>query len=371
MCGRDWSSDVCSSDLIASGVDSPLRKFYGTARDFLLGAEFVEGAGKLCKSGGRVVKNVTGYDLHNLLIGSLGTLAVVTRLNFRTFPAPLASRGFVASFPTQEGALTLRSAIAESPLNPLTLDILSPGLAHVFATRTPAAPEVAVFSDENRSARQFSLLPVGDWFRPREWQLCAAFDGTPEVLKRYARDLTRHAEQARATSTAILDDSTRPSLWGRLRESLSMLLEASPATVIFKLSVLPAQHAALFSTLHKIAERAGLPHALVARGGGTLYFALLPATADDDAIAPLAQAAIQIFEYASSIEGGAMLLFAPLPLKHAFYVPDASSGQHLNIWGPRRPDFALMRRLKSAFDPHNILAPSRLIEIPVASPATP
>ena len=377
-----WYSRSTIGGTIASGVDSPLRQFYGTARDFLLGAEFVDGAGKLCKSGGRVVKNVTGYDLHKLLIGSLGTLAVVTRLNLRTFPAPPASRGFVASFPTQEGALTLRSAIAASPLSPLTLDILSPGLAHVFATRTPATPEVAVFGGENRETTQAFLPPVGDWFRPREWQLCAAFDGTPEVLERYARDLTRLAEQSRATSTTILDDSTRPSFWGRLRESLSMLLEASPATVIFKLSVLPAQHAALFAKLQEIAERSGLPHALVARAGGTLFFALLPASANDDAIAPLAQAAIQIFECASSVKGHAMLLFAPLPLKrafgvpdapsgHAFYVPDASSGQHLNIWGPRRLDLALMHRLKSAFDPHNILAPSRLIEIPISSPATP
>jgi len=201
--------------------------------------------------------------------------------------------------------------------------------------------------------------------------LCAAFDGTPEVLERYARDLTRLSEQSRATSTAILDDSTRPSVWGRLRETLSMLLEASPAAAVFKLSVLPAQHAALFSTLHKIAERAGLPHALVARGGGTLYFALLPATADDDAIAPLAQAAIQIFEYASSVKGHAMLLFAPLLLKRALCVTDAPVGQRFGILGPPRPDLALMRRLKSAFDPNAVFAPSRLIEIPISSPATP
>src|SRR6266699_116076 len=234
-----WYSRSTIGGTIASGIDSPLRQFYGTARDFLLGAEFVDGAGKLCKSGGRVVKNVTGYDLHKLLIGSLGTLAVVTRLNFRTFPAPPASRGFVASFPTQEGALTLGSAIAESPLSPLTLDILSPGLAHLFATRTPANPEVAVFGGENRETTQAFLPPVGDWFRPREWQLCAAFDGTPEVLDRYARDLTRLSVLFRATATTILEDSTRPSVWGRLRESLSTLLEASPATAIFTLSVLP------------------------------------------------------------------------------------------------------------------------------------
>ncbi len=76
---------------IASGIASALRPGYGSARDFLLGAEFVNGTGALTKSGGRVVKNVTGYDLHKLLIGSLGTLAVITRLNFRTFPLPRGS----------------------------------------------------------------------------------------------------------------------------------------------------------------------------------------------------------------------------------------------------------------------------------------
>ena len=62
---------------IASGIGSMLRNSYGSGRDFLLGAEFVNDAGALTKSGGRVVKNVTGYDLHKLLIGSLGTLAAL------------------------------------------------------------------------------------------------------------------------------------------------------------------------------------------------------------------------------------------------------------------------------------------------------
>src|SRR6266850_3550797 len=269
-----WYSLSTIGGTVASGIDSPLRQLYGTARDFLIGAEFVDGTGHLCKSGGRVVKNVTGYDLHNLLIGSLGTLAVITRLNFRTFPLPVASRGFVASFPSAEGELALRHAIAGSSLTPLTLDIVSPELAQIFATRTPATPETAVFAGEIHGAEQTSLPPIGDWFNPREWQLCAAFAGTTEVLDRYARELTLLAEQSRATSTAILGDTTRPAVWGRLRESLSMFLEASSTTVLFKISVLPSHHAALFSSLRKFAERATLPHALVARAGGTIYFAL-------------------------------------------------------------------------------------------------
>ena len=210
-----WYSRATIGGTIASGLHSPLQQFYGTARDFLIGAEFVSGSGALTKSGGRVVKNVTGYDLHKLLIGSLGTLAVITCLNFRTFPAPLAgSRGFVASFSNAEGALIFRRAIAESSLTPLTLDIVSPELAQIFATRAPATPEAAVFAGENSSADQHSLPPIGNWFRPLEWQLCAAFAGTPEVLERYTRDLTRLAGQSHATSTVILDDTTRPALWG-------------------------------------------------------------------------------------------------------------------------------------------------------------
>ena len=350
-----WYSHSTIGGTIASGLHSPLQQCYGTARDSLIGAEFVTGSGALTKSGGRVVKNVTGYDLHKLLIGSLGSLAVITRLNFRTFPSPIDSRGFVASFPSAEGALALRRAIAESSLAPLTLDIVSPELSQVFTTRTPATPEVAVFAGENRSVHQTSLPPIGDWLPPREWQLCAAFAGTPEVLKRCARELTIHAERYRATSTAILDGATRPALWGRLRESLSMLLEASTATVIFKISTLPSHHAALFASLRQIADRAVFPHALVARAGGAIYFALLPASVDEASTSLLAHTSIQIFNLISAAagptrtsRGTTTVLFAPRALKRS-----------INIWGEPRPDFALMRRLKTAFDPQDILAPGR------------
>ena len=343
-----WYSRSTIGGTIASGIDSPLRQFYGTTRDFLIGAEFVDGTGHLCKSGGRVVKNVTGYDLHKLLIGSLGTLAVITRLNFRTFPSPVASRGFVASFPSPEGALALRRAIAGSSLTPLTLDIVSPELAQIFATRTPATPETAVFAGEIHAAEQTSLPPIGDWFNPREWQLCAAVAGTTEVLDRYARELTLLAEKSRATSTAILGDTTRPALWGRLRESLPMLLEASPTTVIFKINVLPSHHTALFANLQQIADRATLPHALVARAGGTIYFALLPAAANEDTTTRLSQSIARIFDLISVSGGRASPLFVP---------PD--SKRSINVWGSLGSDLALMRRLKSAFDPQNILAPGR------------
>ena len=357
-----WYSRSTIGGTIASGIDSPLRQFYGTARDFLIGAEFVTGSGALTKSGGRVVKNVTGYDLHKLLIGSLGTLAVITRLNFRTFPAVIAgSRGFVASFPTAEGALALRRAIAQSPLTPLTLDVLSPSLARIFSWKTPSSPEVALFSGENPHSTPSPLPPIGDLFPLHEWQLCAAFAGPPEVLARYTRDLTRLAEESRTTSTAVLDDTTRPATWGRLRETLSMLLESSPATAIFKLSVLPSHHVTLFAELQEIANHASLAQAFVARAGGTIYFALLPPSANAEATTRLAQASTQILNSVSAAGGDTTLLFASPALKRALCVSDGLAGPRINIGCSSRSDLPLMRRLKSAFDPQNIFAPGRFL----------
>jgi glycolate oxidase FAD binding subunit len=345
---------------IASGLDSPLRQFYGTARDFLLGAEFIDGTGAQVKSGGRVVKNVTGYDLHKLLIGSLGSLAVITRLNFRTFPAPLAgSCGFVASFPTHEAALALRRRIVESPLSPLTLDVFSPSTARIFATRSPLTPEVPVFSDESHDARESSLPLPGDWFHPQHWQLCAAFAGTPEVLHRYTRDLTRFAHDANSLGAHFLDDSARPSIWGRLREAIALFRESSRAASICRLSLLPGYQAHAITVLEGVANAADLPITFVARASGTIYVGLLPETSggsengqpiDEGTLEKLSMLTQEIFALVRSRNGDAAMLFAPQALRAMASVQAAQPKS-----SPLTP------RIKSAFDPGNIFAPGRFV----------
>ena len=124
---------------IAGGVDSPLRQSFGTARDFVLGMEFVTGEGIAAKSGGRVVKNVTGYDIHKLMIGALGTLGIITRINFRTFPLPAESRAFVARFADSQQCVEMRHRVAQSPLAPLTMEIFSPRWRNFLAARLPRA----------------------------------------------------------------------------------------------------------------------------------------------------------------------------------------------------------------------------------------
>ena len=74
--------------ILATNLTGPLRHGFGGLRDYCIGIRFVTGDGRKAKGGGRVVKNVAGYDLMKLLIGSQGTLAVITSASFKLFPAP-------------------------------------------------------------------------------------------------------------------------------------------------------------------------------------------------------------------------------------------------------------------------------------------
>ena len=112
--------------LLATNSHGPLKHSFGGARDWLIGVRFVTADGKLAKAGGRVVKNVAGYDLMKLLIGSYGTLAVIVGASFKLFPAPRRTRTYVAQFATIDEALAFRRRMVQSPLSPLALELVSP-----------------------------------------------------------------------------------------------------------------------------------------------------------------------------------------------------------------------------------------------------
>ena len=325
--------------IIASGVDSSLRHSYGTARDFLIGAEFVDGTGRLCKSGGRVVKNVTGYDLHKLLIGSLGTLAVITRLNFRTFPAAPSSRGFVISFHAAEDALAVNKLVESTALRPASIDLVSPQLMQLFLQAEENEPEP-------------STSPLHGEFLTDSWHLCVSVEGTPEVCERASRELNRlsASPEAKHAQFITLNESEGADLWHYIGQSIPLVLEASPFAAIFKISILPARLAPLLQQLCTLADQTSLPRAILARICGVLYFALLPDSDEPASLQRLTEATSRIFFLCAFENAPASLAWCPTALK-----------RRVNIWGLPRPDFALMRRVKSAFDPQNICAPGRFL----------
>lgn len=323
---------------IASGLDSPLRQFYGTARDFVLGTEFVTGDGTLAKSGGRVVKNVSGYDLHKLMIGALGTLGVMVQINFKTFPAPVGSRGFVAAFEKLEQALGMRDLTAKSPLTPITMEIFSPRVAELFS---------------GEAAARVSSQPFPtNLFSAKDWAFTSGYAGNEKVLARYESEFRKMAEQLGAVQMTVLDDTTRPPAFARKREFIPVVLSeaSSPATTILKISVLPSHLKEALAKAQQSAEGNGLAWAAMARGLAIIYFVLLPEKCDETARVRVTQATEQIFGTCAGPGANISIPWCPNDWKGS-----------LKIWGPDRADILLMQNVKNVFDPKGILSPGRFV----------
>lgn len=308
---------------LGSGVDSPLRQMYGTARDFVLGMEFVTGEGALAKSGGRVVKNVSGYDLHKLMLGAIGTLGIMTRVNFKTFPLAAETRGWLAGFTRAEDAFAFARGIRKSPLAPQTLEICDRSAAGVLDAK----------------------LPIGQ----AEWSVAVSVAGNERVLERSADDLQAMAHSANAVAFSGLDAVAALELRAAIREFPALVATKFTNRVLVKFTALPTEMAETVQMLKTTATERGLPCAVLARGVGVIYFALLPTERDATTMAQLARCAKEIVSAAGKNNRG-MILQSPLELK-----------REVNVWGKPGEDFPLMQRVKQAFDPHGVFAPGRFV----------
>lgn len=317
--------------ILATDSLSPLRQAYGGPRDFVLGMEFVTGYGSAAKSGGRVVKNVSGYDLHKLLIGSLGTLAVITRANFKTFPVPSAQGTFAAAFEDAAKALEFCGAVRQSALTPIIVEVISPDAGQLLV-----------------GAMTRIGLPEKCW--------CAVVSaaGNERVVERHARELAALADQSKAGGFVALRNDEGPvrlsaSLLGNIRDFPFMVQEADPKAAIFRIAVVPGSMAALAQKLAIIAAENGMPAAMVLFPHGLVSFALtVPRGAPPMDISVIARAAEQVFRVAVELGAKARIEFAPTELK-----------RKVNVWGTPRPDFELMARVKKVFDPEGVLSPGR------------
>ncbi len=121
-----FAASATVGGVIAANCSGPRRRLYGTARDLVIGMQFATLEGKLVQSGGMVVKNVAGLDMGKLMIGSFGTLAAVTAVNFKLTPLPEVERSFLLPFETLSEAIAARNRILSGPLQPAAIDLLNP-----------------------------------------------------------------------------------------------------------------------------------------------------------------------------------------------------------------------------------------------------
>lgn len=319
-----YAEQAAIGGLLAANASGPLRYAYGTWRDFVLGMKFVTGEGKLVKSGGRVVKNVAGYDLSKLMIGSLGTLAVLTEISFKVFPRPPAQATFVTAFAEMGMALEMRSRMVQSVWQPRAIELLSPEMAGLLSTQ-----------------------PLS----PRHWSLVTSIGGVEPVIRRYQNDFSFLGREMKAAQFDVLRGQDESMAWRALRAPVERARAATPAATVVK-AALPLTQVGTF--LHKagaVAASYKLPAAASAHAGsGIAYVYLLPPEGTPDSARGLAQAATEMIHAGNNLGGRVTLPWCPADVK-----------QEVNVWGPLRDDFPLMQKLKVQFDPEGILNPGRFV----------
>nr|WP_264804483.1 FAD-binding oxidoreductase [Cytobacillus sp. NCCP-133] len=130
-----WPQMATIGGIIAANESGPKRLGYGSARDAVIGLRTVYPDGKVIRSGGKVVKNVAGYDMNKLFIGSMGTLGVVSEITLKLRPLPKCESLVLVSFPQgkMEKIKVLAVNILDSMIEPVTMELLNPALANKLA----------------------------------------------------------------------------------------------------------------------------------------------------------------------------------------------------------------------------------------------
>ncbi len=290
--------------MVAANVNGPRRTMYGGVRDLVVGMKMVRVDGTRIKTGGKVVKNVAGYDLAKLFIGSLGTLGIVTEATFRMAPLPERAASFVASG-TPDGCARLIDELSSSPLLPSAVAQLGPG--------------------------------AGEFSRAGSAAVAVWVEGFEEAVARHLRDLLALARGA-ALAGEILEDESHRRLWEGIGD-----FGSGETAVLYKVTAPPGSVAAILTALDSMGER-----------GGRLSYVAHPIAGTVFASAAGDRAGVERFpalvELARSHQGHAVLAAAPAALKTG-----------IDVWGPVPPALGLMREIKRRFDPAALLSPGRFI----------
>lgn len=291
--------------IVATADAGSLRQRYGGVRDLLLGISFVRADGQTAKAGGRVVKNVAGYDLMKLFTGSYGTLGILTQITFRVYPLPETSQTVVLTGDTTAIAQIV-DAILKSTLTPTSLDLLSPGL----------------------------VLNLG---LGQEMGLAVRFQSVAVSVEQQCNRTLAIGQSLGAIGQCWVDQDEQ-DLWQRLQASVTE--PPLSEDIICKIGVKPAMAVPFLRQAETlgISSWFGQIHAGV--GLGRLR---LPA---DTAIAALL--ALRAF---TQSHGGFLSILRATP----------SFKQQVDVWGYSGNALPLMQKLKHQFDLDRRLSPHRFV----------
>ena len=313
--------------VVASGLCGPRRLRYGSPRDLLIGITVVRADGTVAKSGGKVVKNVAGYDLGKLFAGSAGTLGLITEATFRLHPLPAARAYVSTTFPLGVGSADVVAAVAAAAGSPLV----------------PSAVELSRHAPGGPVSVGVLLEGSADGVAARAGHMA---------------DLLGGRSGGRSGRPSAAEISPEPPAWW----PAAPVVEPDGETLI-RVSFWVSALGGVLDAIDAAARDAGIaPQVYGSAGAGVLYLACR----GDHAVAGFVPALRGTLALGQRGRGGVTVLAAPGTVREALGANGANGGDGEfsgdgGMMGAV-PSLNLMRAVKDQFDPGHRMAPGRFPE---------
>ena len=312
--------------IVATNSSGPKRLFYGTARDLIIGIKSVFPNGDMVVSGGKTVKNVSGYDMCKLLIGSYGTLGILCEMTFKLLPLPEKEGTLLLSFAKLEEADGFVREVRSSQLIPSSIEILN---------------AIAV----KNMKYSMSMPQNGNYL------IAIGLEGVAESIDRQSSEMSEMGEKHRILEAVILDSERHRAFWIAIRDFHNGVTQSYPHLISLKSNFLISKSGEMLQSYEKVANEFGMDCAFICHAGnGILYSYILPGKNFRSKIESFVEFIGRLTSEAVKNEGNLVVESSPILIK-----------KKVDVWGQSRSDYLVVHRLKEQIDPAGILNIGRFV----------
>lgn len=317
---------------VAENSGGPRGLKYGVTGDYVLGLEVVTPQGKVIRTGGRTIKNVTGYNLTKLIVGSEGTLGVVTEIILRLIPKPKASVSLMAIFDSIIDAGKSISKVLSSGILPAAMEIMDQECIKAVENFKPSGLPI--------DAAAIVLIEL---------------DGHPQAIKDELEQVKEICEELGARRVELAHTPEEAAkLWEARRMVSPAIAKIKPTKISEDATVPRSQIPAMFERLHQIRDKYNLNLVVFGHAGdGNLHPNILTDIRDKEEMKRVERAITEIFEAALEL-GGTLSGEHGIGTMKAPYM-EMELGQD---------GLDMLRRVKEAWDPNNIMNPGKIFPKP-------
>ncbi|MCD4715137.1 MAG: FAD-binding oxidoreductase [Desulfobacterales bacterium] len=321
------ANEATIGGIIAANSSGPRRLLYRLPRDSILGVRMVAPTGEILGSGGKTVKNVSGYDVSKLAVGSMGSLGILCEMTFKLLPLPEKMETLLISFGSFSDTSDFVEGLFETTLLPASVDVM------------------------NRRAYSHLRMDGIPDFGQGGYVSAIALEGFEPAVERIRNEISHMAKANGARSVAGIHEEKHPLFWLAISDLEQDLAGKAPGHIRARINYPISEWRGVIESAEIAFSGADLDYTIQTHAGSGICLANLLVDKEDSE--GMDRAVITL----NSLLGHCLRVGGNLVVERA----PAGVKERLKVWGEAGSDFVVMKRVKDQIDPAGVMSPGRFI----------